>query len=60
MTPAIDLGDQVIITCSSEHGTVVGIARYMSGNTDYLIRYRAMDGRAVEQWWSESAIEPKL
>jgi len=51
------LGDAVRISCSQEAGQVIGRAQYATTENHYFIRYQAKDGRAVEQWWAESAIE---
>jgi hypothetical protein len=50
------LGDEVAIEESGERGVVVGRAHYLDQNPTYLLRYRAGDGRCVEQWWAESAL----
>lgn len=41
---------------SDECGTVVGRAEYIEDPNQYLVRYRAGDGRQVTIWWSESSI----
>jgi hypothetical protein len=51
------LGKEAIIKSSGERGTVIGHASYLHSEPAYLVRYRAADGRAVEQWWGESAVE---
>ncbi len=56
-TSKFALGAKVTIGVSGESGTVVGIAFYVATQTSYLVRYRAGDGRAVEAWWNESALE---
>ncbi|PTX49116.1 hypothetical protein IQ03_04812 [Gemmobacter caeni] len=50
------LNHEVIIEASGECGVVVGRAEYADGKPQYLIRYMAADGRAVEQWWNQSAL----
>ena len=52
-----ELNALVAIMVSGECGIVIGRAEYSTGCNQYLIRYAAADGRAVEQWWGESAIE---
>ena len=43
---------------SGESGTVVGRAEYSHSTAcNYLVRYKAGDGRQVETWWTETAIE---
>lgn len=56
MNPAFGLGEEVKITCSGEQGIVVGYAQYMAHEDQCLVRYKAADGRAVEQWWDVSAL----
>ncbi len=46
----------VTIRCSGESGVVIGRAEYINSENSYLIRYQCADGRAVEAWWSESAL----
>jgi hypothetical protein len=50
------LGDEVAIEDSGERGEIIGRAHYLDTNPTYLLRYRAGDGRCVEQWWAESAL----
>lgn len=53
-----DLNQVVKIAESGETGAVFGRAVYYATPLiAYLLRYRSSDGRAVEQWWSEDAIE---
>lgn len=54
--PRFALGQQVRVRVSTEVGEVVGQARYRFSENSYLVRYCAADGRAVEQWWAESAL----
>lgn len=51
-----ELGNAVAIAASGEQGEVIGRAEYTHAERTYLLRYKAADGRAVESWWSESAI----
>ena len=46
----------VKIVESDEVGTVHGRAEYTTSEPQYLIRYKAADGRAVEAWWPENAL----
>ena len=32
------------------------VAIIVSGENQFLVRYRAADGRAVEAWWNASAL----
>lgn len=47
---------EVVIEASGEAGMVIGRAEYYSMENSYLVRYKSADGRAVEQWWVESAL----
>lgn len=46
----------VVIDESEERGTIIARAQYAHSENAYLIRYKAADGRAVEQWWGESSL----
>ncbi len=47
----------VTIKVSGETGEVTARAEYASrAEPTYLVRYKAADGRATEQWWDESAL----
>ncbi len=52
-----NLKQQTKIIASGETGEIIGRAEYTSSENTYLLRYKAADGRAVENWWNESAIE---
>ena len=52
-----ELENIVLIEASSETGKVIGRAQYLNGQNNYLIRYKAADGRAVELWWGEDALK---
>lgn len=45
------------IAASGEQGEIIGRAEYTTAENTYLVRYRAGDGRGVQQWWDESALE---
>lgn len=51
-----DLKQTVTITASGETGEVIGRAEYTSADPQYLVRYKAADGRGVESWWTEEAL----
>lgn len=54
---AFELGQKVRIKVSDEAGEIIGIALYAAQTENsYLVRYKAADGRAVENWWNESAL----
>lgn len=48
---------RVRIIESGEEGIVIGRAEYINSTDTYFVRYKAADGRAVEQWWSVEALE---
>lgn len=50
------LGRSAKILCSGERGQIVGHAFFLAQEPQYLIRYKAADGRATEQWWNVSAV----
>ena len=56
MSFKFDLQQRVAIQVSDEVGEVVGRAEYTTAENNYFVRYRSADGRAVEQWWPESAL----
>ena len=51
------LGQQVQIKVSNEQGEVIVRAEYLNSENAYLLRYKSGDGRAVEAWWGESALQ---
>lgn len=51
------LKQMVALDTSNETGTVVGRAEYTYAEPSYLVRYKAGDGRQVDQWWTEEALE---
>lgn len=53
-----ELGDTVEIDASGEQGTVIARAEYLNSEDQYQLRYACADGRAVEQWWADSALSP--
>lgn len=53
-----ELGEQVELF-SGETGQVIGRAEYSYAENLYQIRYKAADGRAVENWWHEFALSRK-
>lgn len=53
---AFELKQIVRLVESEETGTVVGRAEYADSPPTYLIRYRAGDGRQVEEWWRAPAL----
>lgn len=52
-----DLGSSVSLISSGEDGIITGRSEYSSAENSYLVRYKAGDGRAVEVWWAESALQ---
>lgn len=53
-----ELKQNVVISASNETGEVLARAEYTTSESSYFIRYKAADGRAVENWWVESALQP--
>ena len=51
-----EIGTSVEITASGESGEVIGRAEFNHCENTYQVRYKAADGKAVEQWWTESAL----
>ena len=51
------LGDRVKLKESEETGQVIGRAEYDNADPSYFIRYKCGDGRMIEAWWTQSAIE---
>jgi hypothetical protein len=52
-----ELKAKVRIVASGEVGEVIGRVQYAHADDSYFLRYKAGDGRAVESWWNENAIE---
>lgn len=52
-----ELNQQVRISASAENGEVIARAEFAYNEDQYLVRYMGGDGRAVEAWWGESALE---
>lgn len=50
------LGQQLQISASGEAGDVIARSESIHNENQYLLRYRAADGRAVQDWWGESAL----
>ena len=55
-----DLKQVVKIEESGEVGTVIGRCDYVAADNNYFLRYKAADGRAVEAWWTESALSGQV
>ena len=51
-----ELGQQVAIAVSGEHGTVIGRAEYTNAVNSYYLHYKAADGLACKQWWDEDSL----
>ena len=55
---AFALRDRLVIACSGEAGTVIARSEYVDyAAPQYLLRYKAADGRATDAWWPQSALE---
>lgn len=48
----------VTVTISEEEGHIKARAEYTHGPNQYLIHYRAADGRAVDAWFEEGELSP--
>lgn len=59
MSFKIELGQEVEIRISSESGSVKARAEYKNGPKQYLVHYKAADGRAVEAWFEEEELQAK-
>ena len=55
-----ELDQEVVITASGEEGKIVGRAEFTYTENSYLVRYKAGDGRAVENWWTETALVERV
>lgn len=53
-----ELNDTVTISASGESGEIIGRAEYTFSEPSYLLRYKSADGRAVENWWTETSLAP--
>lgn len=51
-----ELNQQVTIDVSGEQGTIIGRAEFVNSEPTYQLRYKNADSRAIESWWSESAL----
>jgi hypothetical protein len=51
------LGDKVKLTQSEENGVVISRAEHQNHCNQYSVRYKAGDGRVLESWWDEDALE---
>lgn len=47
------------IIASGESGECIARSEHASAEPQYLLRYKAADGRAVEAWWTENALTPQ-
>ena len=57
MSPFLfNLGQSLKISASGESGIVTGRCEFLSGQPQYLLRYKAADGRAVESFWGQDAL----
>lgn len=52
-----ELDNRVRLGMSGEEGLVVGRSEYTNMTPRYLTRYVAADGRQVEDWLAEDALE---
>ncbi|HAW0457861.1 TPA: hypothetical protein JLJ37_002410 [Escherichia coli] len=52
-----ELSQLVEMRISDEWGEVKARAQYADGENQYLIHYKAADGRATKEWFGESMLE---
>lgn len=52
-----ELSQLVEMRISDEWGEVKARAQYANGENQYLIHYKAADGRATTEWFGESMLE---
>lgn len=50
------LTQQLQVSVSGEQGECIARSEHAAAEPQYLLRYRAADGRAVEAWWTECAL----
>lgn len=53
----LELGQEVNLKLSGEHGIVIGRAEYLNTSPMYQIMYKAGDGRQVTEWWYFDQLE---
>ena len=51
-----ELNGSVTLIQSGELGIVIARAEYVYNENMYFVRYKSADGRAVESWCGESAL----
>ena len=51
-----NLADRLVVSCSGETGDVLSRSESTTSEPQYLLRYKAADGRTVEAWWTQSAL----
>lgn len=52
-----ELSQEVKLMLSNETGIIRSRAEHVTGEPNYYVLYKAADGRQVEAWWTESALE---
>ena len=52
-----ELDQKVTLVVSGEKGVIIGRAEYNYMTPQYLVRYKAADGRGVQDWWPENALK---
>jgi hypothetical protein len=56
----MEINQNVQLALSGELGVIIGKATYRDLPDSYLVRYVAADGRQVQDWFENSAIEPTV
>ncbi|EGJ7875068.1 TPA: hypothetical protein ACI7F1_002880 [Escherichia coli] len=52
-----ELSQLLVMRISDEWGEVKARAQYADGENQYLLHYKAADGRATTEWFGESMLE---
>ena len=47
----------VRLPISGEQGVVIGQAHFCNADDQFFVRYKSGDGRCVESWWCQDALE---
>ena len=52
----LKINQEVKLEMTEERGRVIGIAAYAESPNQYFVRYKAADGRQVQDWFSFEAL----
>lgn len=56
MTFKFEMLQKVVIVASDEFGSVIARSEHTNAEPQYLVRYKAANGCASENWWTEQAL----